>query len=404
LVLFLLGIVSARGSVRLIMILAIPGSIVVSLFTITSIYRALKTKDKNKKPLLSIIAIVLILLSFYSAFAFYQTINAQASAYAPSTYTHQWQRAMAWVRDNTPTDSVFAHWWDYGYWVQSIGERATILDGGNAISYWNHFMGRYVLTNPDNSETFNFLKTHKATHLLIDSTEIGKYGAFSAIGSDPSYDRHSFIQALLKNPSQTQERKDSSLFIYPAGISTDEDIIYEINGNRVFLPGGRSALGAVMIERSTSGEIISNPIGIFIYQGRQAQIPLRYAYDSGALIDFNTGLDAGVFIFPSATQSNTGVNIDNTGALLYLSGRTVNSNIARLYLYGEEENFRLIHSEDDALVSQIKSFNPGYDSDFVYFNGFRGPIKIWEIQYPLNTIEEPKFLERSAPESISEGR
>ena len=25
---------------------------------------------------------------------------------------------MSWVRENTPEESIFVHWWDYGYWVQ----------------------------------------------------------------------------------------------------------------------------------------------------------------------------------------------------------------------------------------------------------------------------------------------
>jgi len=82
----------------------------------------------------------------------------------------------------------FGHWWDYGYWVQSIGKRATVLDGGNAITYWNYLMGRYVLTGNNQDDALEFLYNHNTTHLLIDSSDIGKYGAFSSIGSDESYD------------------------------------------------------------------------------------------------------------------------------------------------------------------------------------------------------------------------
>jgi len=34
------------------------------------------------------------------------------------------------IKDNTNEDGIFAHWWDYGYWVQTLGKRATIADGG----------------------------------------------------------------------------------------------------------------------------------------------------------------------------------------------------------------------------------------------------------------------------------
>jgi len=400
---FLLSIISTRAAVRLIMILAIPASIIVAYFTSDLFFKLRKIKSKNTKSLVLIVAIIVLIGTIFSGYAFYKITNEQAGVYGPSTYTYQWQKAMAWVRENTVTDAVFAHWWDYGYWIQSIGERATVLDGGNAISYWNHFMGRYALTGTDNQKALEFLYAHKTTHFLIDSTDIGKYPAFSKIGSDETYDRSSFIQPILKNPSQTQEKKDSTLQIYPAGFSTDENIIYEFEGKRIFLPGGRSVLGAVVIERDKSDKIISNPIGVFIYQEQQINIPLRYAYED-SLIDFNSGIEAGVFFFPSAAPTDTGVNIDKNGALLYLSNRTVKSQLARLYLYNEDNpNFKLVHSEQDDLVSQLKSFSPEYKSDFIYYNGFRGPIRIWEISYPSDIQLNPEFLERAYPESISEG-
>ena len=60
------------------------------------------------------------------------------------------------ARKHAP-NAVFGHWRDYGYWVQTLGERATVLDGGNAKSYWNHLMGRYALTGTSNKEALEFL-------------------------------------------------------------------------------------------------------------------------------------------------------------------------------------------------------------------------------------------------------
>ena len=38
--------------------------------------------------------------------------------------------------------------------------------------------------------------------------------------------------------------------------------------------------------------------------------------------------------------------------------------------------------------------------DFIYFNEFRGPIKIWEVTYPSNTILNQSYLETDYPDSI----
>lgn len=343
-----------------------------------------------------VLAVILLLATLYSAWGFYQITKATAESFVPNVYTQQWQRAMAWVRDNTAESAVFAHWWDYGYWVQTIGQRATVLDGGNAIGYWNHLMGRHVLTGTDNMASLEYLYTHNATHLLIDSTDIGKYGAFSSIGSGVELDRASFIPTFQKDPAQTQERRNSTVSVYMGGVGLDEDIIYEVNGSRIFLPSGSAGLGAILIEQYASGET-GQPIGVFVYQGVQYQIPFRYAFD-GEFHDFGTGIEHGVFLFPKMTSSAQGQQLDPTGAMFYLSSRTVKSQLARLYLY-EENNpyFRLAHSEDDIVVSQLKSL--GYsNSSFVLFDQFRGPIRIWEIEYPAGMEINETYLQTNYPD------
>ena len=101
--------------------------------------------------------LIIVVSSLLIVWKYYNSDKITAENYAPGPYHWQWQNAMAWVRENTPIDSVFAHWWDYGYWIQSIGERSTILDGGNAIVYWDYLMGRYVLTEPDEKKALEIL-------------------------------------------------------------------------------------------------------------------------------------------------------------------------------------------------------------------------------------------------------
>ncbi|MBI5803996.1 hypothetical protein HY450_02010 [Candidatus Pacearchaeota archaeon] len=399
---FFLSIIAARGIVRLVMVLAIPSSIIASYFCISLVYSAISCyKEKKNKIFVFIITGVVLIATVISAHTFYVSSSSSAVNYAPTIYNQQWQKSMAWVRENTPSDAVFAHWWDYGYWIQSIGERATVLDGGNARGYWNHMMGRYALTGSDNREALNFLYAHNVTHFLIDSTDIGKYGAFSIIGSDVNYDRSSYIPTFIKEPSQTQERKNSTAFVYLAGggAGLDEDIFYEENESKIFLPSGSAFLAAIVVERNFNGDI-SQPIGLFIYQQNQYTLPLRYAYDN-ELIDFGSGIDAGVFIFPNGIQSSTGMQVDGDGALLYLSKRTVKSQLARLYLYKEDNpNFKLVNSEDDFLVAQIKSQSPDFSSDFINFGGLRGPLRIWEVKYPGDIKFDEKFIKTEYPREL----
>ncbi|MFH1290488.1 MAG: STT3 domain-containing protein, partial [Nanoarchaeota archaeon] len=245
------SIISARAAVRLIMMLVPPASIVISYFAVASFSDARKVKDSVWKFISWAVVVLVIASTVFAGLTFYKGINASAGGHVPSAYTQQWQKSMAWVRENVREDAVFGHWWDYGYWLQSIGERATVLDGGNAISYWNHMMGRYALTGANNTEALEFLYAHNTTHFLIDSTDIGKYSAFSTIGSDVNYDRASFIPTFIRDLRQTQERKNSTVFVYAGGTGLDGDIIYEENGTKTFLPAGKAGLGAIIIEKDS---------------------------------------------------------------------------------------------------------------------------------------------------------
>ena len=400
--LFFLSIISARGAIRLVMMLVPPASIIISYFVVMSFSNVIKIKEDDGKKIFGWILVgIVIIATIFSGFSLYKNVNAQASVYIPSVYTQQWQLAMSWVRENTPENAVFGHWWDYGYWLQSIGERATVLDGGNVISYWNHLMGRYALTGSDNREALEFLYAHNTTHFLIDSSDIGKYGAYSSIGSDINYDRVSYISSFGKDNNQVLEKKNSTVFVYSGGAGLDDDIVYEDNGSRIFLPSNQAGVGAIVIERDDDGTIRKQPLGVYVYNGQQYTLPLRYIYDSGEFKDFGSGVEAGVYLYPRLISANGGLNVDIDGSLLYLSKRTVKSQFARLYLYNEDNtNFKLVHSEDDIVIKQIKSQNPEFSFDIVNYQGIRGPIRIWEIEYPEDIKFKEEYLSKEYPREL----
>ena len=52
-------------------------------------------------------------------------LNGGASA---GIITHDWLDTFEWIKNNTPKDAVFMSWWDYGYWIQTMSNRTTLLD------------------------------------------------------------------------------------------------------------------------------------------------------------------------------------------------------------------------------------------------------------------------------------
>ncbi len=390
-----LSIIGARGGIRLIMVLGAVSPVAVAFLVVKASKKYLTEKEETAKFFFGLIALILILSSVFTIWTYYKEDKSMGENFAPNVYTQQWQKAMAWVRENTSPNAVFAHWWDYGYWVQSIGERATILDGGNAIVYWNHLMGRYVLTGTDERTALEFLYTHNGTHLLIDSTDIGKYTAFSSIGADENYDRFSWISSFSMDESQVRETQNETSYLYVGGSMVDEDLIWNADGKEIFLPKRSAAIGGLIITES-KGEI-KQPEGIFIYNGNQYRIPLRYVYFNNELRDFKSGLDAGIFLYPSLKVSSDGkTTLNNKGAALYLSKRTVHSQLAQLYLFNQKSDyFKLAHTEDSYIVEMIKQQQD--IGNFVEYQGFQGPIKIWEINYPKDIKANPEFLKTAFP-------
>lgn len=39
-----------------------------------------------------------------------------------------WLETLEWIKNNTAKDAVIASWWDYGYWITTLGERTTLAD------------------------------------------------------------------------------------------------------------------------------------------------------------------------------------------------------------------------------------------------------------------------------------
>jgi dolichyl-diphosphooligosaccharide--protein glycosyltransferase len=42
--------------------------------------------------------------------------------------TQDWINAMDWISKNTEPDAVVASWWDYGYWITTLGNRSSLAD------------------------------------------------------------------------------------------------------------------------------------------------------------------------------------------------------------------------------------------------------------------------------------
>ena len=380
---FLFMVVAARGAIRVLYIFA-PVIVILSSFLIV---RSLDYSLLLKKFYLKIIGVLIIILIL-----FIPNIQGNIYAYTVSTvnqakftgplYHQQWQLTGQWIRENTPEDAVFGHWWDYGYWVQTMGQRATVLDGGNAIVYWDYFMGRYVLMGNTEEEALRFLKARNATHLLIVYDEIGKYPAFSAIGSDENYDRFSWLSTFALDPANTQETRDNIVLIYTGSYPFDDDFVY----NGKLFPRRSSGVGAILLpiakkDNSTQLDLnnleIRQPTAVVIYNGQQTNIPLECIFIKDKEIVFNEkGVSGCLRLIPTIDRNG---QTNPIGAGIYVSPDVRKTLFTKLYLYGlESQYFKVAYDDSSRMPLSV------FDGNLI------GPMKIWEISYP-EKLDIPEF-------------
>jgi hypothetical protein len=111
-------------------------------------------------------------------------------------------------------------------------------------------------------------------------------------------------------------------------------------------------------------------------------------------------LHAGVFLYPKLKEISGGMNVNGIGAAFYLSRRTVDSQLVRLYLFNEKsDNFVLAHTQENPFIKNLKQqgLNIG---DFIEYRGFQGPIKIWEINYPSDIQLNEDYLSIEYPAEL----
>jgi len=79
--------------------------------------------------------------------------------------TSDWPDALNWIKNNTPRDSVVASWWDYGYWVQTLGERKTLADNATIDTDVIANIARMLMASPD--EAWKMLNKAGANYVLV---------------------------------------------------------------------------------------------------------------------------------------------------------------------------------------------------------------------------------------------
>ena len=179
----------------------------ISLIILSSISLSILTKEifqvnvsKIKSYILKISYVIIILTLFVIPLTFPANYNWISGNDMPSTILNggtllpasdDWIESLEWIKTNTPEDSVILSWWDYGYWIQTLSERATIADNSTTYTSIIQDIARILLSNPDDS--WNMLQKIDADYVLvfvagerIEGTYDGNQLFYLAHGGDES--------------------------------------------------------------------------------------------------------------------------------------------------------------------------------------------------------------------------
>ena len=135
------------------------GIIFLSSIGIASIIGFLETNSLNQKKsnskifikfgVFSLLLLVLIIpaTSVFSIAQSVPTILNGGTAYAVAT--NDWIGTLEWIKNNTPNNSVIGAWWDYGYWIQTISDRPSLVDNSTTISHRIETIAKIFFSEPE---------------------------------------------------------------------------------------------------------------------------------------------------------------------------------------------------------------------------------------------------------------
>jgi dolichyl-diphosphooligosaccharide--protein glycosyltransferase len=133
------------------------------------------------KPLvkISFVAMIVFLISIplidYNGLIYPKNFNWISSADIPPSIVNgatgfrmqvdDWVDAVDWIENNTPKDSVIASWWDYGYWITTLGNKTTLADNATINQTRIQTIAKMLMSEPETAT--QIAQDLKADYILV---------------------------------------------------------------------------------------------------------------------------------------------------------------------------------------------------------------------------------------------
>ena len=205
--------------------------------------------------------------------------------------TNDWIEALEWIKTDTPKDAVIAAWWDYGYWISTLGERKSLADNSTIDSERIKIIAKVLLSEPD--EAWKMLHEMDADYVLIfisaQKLQTEPEDLYILMGGGEESKKQWFMR-IAEEPLQK--------YLLSDGISGTE---YFWNNTLLGKLTPYSILGFAEVN---SNRVLTNytpgSLGIYVKDIKYPETgdgPFRLAYSSSSFEQENTGPIVGIFIY-----------------------------------------------------------------------------------------------------------
>ena len=182
-----LGIYFSSAFVRLEVFGSISITILASIGIAILISKILKARHKNLNIITKIsflvgVGILLMIPAVYPDTANWSNklhdkpISILHSGTHFNISTNDWIDAMQWLKQNTDEDAVIAAWWDYGYWISTLGERKTLADNATLVDWQIRKIAAMFFSTPDDAWKIliSDVSTNVGSHYVSLPTDLTK--------------------------------------------------------------------------------------------------------------------------------------------------------------------------------------------------------------------------------------
>lgn len=174
----MLATIVAFGVVAYPLIQTNPALFTALTFGLAALYFYLKVDDK--KWIAPLAGCAMVALSFIQIYPY---TAGYARGLGGTSLTTTWFENAKWMEFNVPAGEPVVTWWDYGYWIQTLGTSTSLGDGGNVGPGYtlNWYTGNFF-SQDDYENATAWADDWNLTYFTIDAQMMPKFWAYSTLG------------------------------------------------------------------------------------------------------------------------------------------------------------------------------------------------------------------------------